>query len=350
MPLRNIIEQATQYKEGLSHAERIEAGRKKLFDFKYDFYDEEYRSVFETNFIRKFYFTEIGFETEGQFKFQLETWLRLNMHYYNRLFESELFDYDPLVNYDVQTTYNRENTLNQGDKTSRNEKNKLTQDATGTSNEDHVANETMDTNEVGKENVKGNVKGDTTGQTDTDSTNNSTRGHSSEVTNDGTEFNRQLNTDTPNERLQITANNNGTGIINYASSIEENSQNLNNTTNGREDTTNRETGTVGTSDTRNSNEDSTRDTDQQKQTDTDRNLTTNTTGRTTNNQNSDSNTDETSSLDRNVNNVEDFIERRYGSAGVKTYPELIEGYRNSLLRVEVMMFDEMRPKLFMGLY
>src|SRR5690606_40563614 len=57
--------------------------------------------VFETYFIIHFYMREIGFETEGLFKFYLETWLLVHMPYYNQLFKSELIEYDPLSNSQV---------------------------------------------------------------------------------------------------------------------------------------------------------------------------------------------------------------------------------------------------------
>ena len=45
----------SQYEEDLTTAQKIEKGRTKLFDFNYPIFDENYRSVFETHFIRNFY-------------------------------------------------------------------------------------------------------------------------------------------------------------------------------------------------------------------------------------------------------------------------------------------------------
>ena len=97
MQLKTYIEQASQTST-LSTRDKIEQGRTKLFDFEYPIFDETYKKVFETNFIRRFYMTEIGFETEGLFKFHLETWLLINMPYWNKMFESELLQFDPLTN------------------------------------------------------------------------------------------------------------------------------------------------------------------------------------------------------------------------------------------------------------
>lgn len=94
-----------EYIESLSHdgvqrttKEMIENARAKLFDFNYPIFDEAYRNVFETHFIRFFYVREIGQETFGLFKFHLETWLNINMPYWNKMFSSELIQYDPLTN------------------------------------------------------------------------------------------------------------------------------------------------------------------------------------------------------------------------------------------------------------
>nr|prf protein p11,lower collar [Bacillus phage phi29] len=84
MQLRTYIEMWSQGETGLSTAEKIEKGRPKLFDFNYPIFDESYRTIFETHFIRNFYMREIGFETEGLFKFHLETWLMINMPYFNK--------------------------------------------------------------------------------------------------------------------------------------------------------------------------------------------------------------------------------------------------------------------------
>jgi hypothetical protein len=61
---------------------------------------------------------EIGFETEGLFKFNLETWMIINMPFFNKLFESESLTFDPLTNYKLDTTHNKK-----ADRTSNNNSN-----------------------------------------------------------------------------------------------------------------------------------------------------------------------------------------------------------------------------------
>jgi hypothetical protein len=177
MQLKDYIEMWSQ-DDDLSTRDRIEKGRTKLFDFDYPIFDPDYKSVFETHFIRKFYMREIGFETEGLFKFQLETWLLINMPYFNKIFESELIKFDPLVNSHMEATH------------------------TTTKDKDLSQNTSS----------SGNI--------------------TSNVTNDN--FNRELYSDNPDSRLTLTAND-GQGVISYASSITENNQN--NTSNSTNDST-----------------------------------------------------------------------------------------------------------------
>lgn len=237
MQLREYIEQATQDQESLTMKQRIEEGRKKLFDFEYPIFDSAYKATFETHFIRKFYMREIGFETEGLFKFQLETWLIINMPYFNKLFQSELLVYDPLTNAKMNVTH------------------KKTKDVIGT----NVA--------TGSSNSTGNL----------------TENH----------FNRDLQSDTPDSRLNITPNADGSGVISYASKINESKDN----------------GTKV----------------------------------------SDSTSSGNSNTTTNLDEVEDYVQSRIGKIGVQSYPKMVEEFRKSFIRIENKMFDEMQ-ELFMLVY
>lgn len=180
-PLSAIIESYSQYEGGLTHSERIEIGRKHLFDFYYPIFDEDYRANFERNLIRYFYMREIGFETEGRFKFQLESWLLLNMPYFNKLFESELIKYDPLTNVQLNTGHER---LNQS-----------------------------------KTNDERLTKHDSQSEQATES---ETASHSSgQGTTVEDNFNRNVSSNNPDQRLALTTQQ-GKGVIEYASNIDEN--------------------------------------------------------------------------------------------------------------------------------
>jgi hypothetical protein len=168
MQLKAYIEMWTQFDATKKNTrDKIEVGRTKLFDFEYPIFDENYRKVFETHFIRNFYTREIGFETEGLFKFHLETWLNIHMPYFNKLFESELLVYDPLKNSEMDMTWNKTNDKDRNDTKNT------------TANETNVASST------------------------------------------DSRFNRNVSADTPDTRLALDTQD-GVGVLEYASQIDEN--------------------------------------------------------------------------------------------------------------------------------
>lgn len=73
----------------------------KLFSFNFPIFDEAYRTVLETKIVKHFYTREIGFETFGLFKLKLDTKLNEIMPYYNKLYNSELLEYNPLYTHDL---------------------------------------------------------------------------------------------------------------------------------------------------------------------------------------------------------------------------------------------------------
>jgi hypothetical protein len=251
MQLREYIEMWSQ-NETLSTRDRIEKGRTKLFDFDYPIFDADYKKVFETHFIRQFYMREIGFETEGLFKFHLETWLLVNMPYFNKMFQSELIDFDPLTNTKIDTSQKKTNDKLQ------------------------------------------------TRSSKTDSTNNGSSTQTSDGTSSQNKFARHLDSNTPDSRLTITSND-GEGVIEYASNIQENTNKDSQTSNSTSSATVEDTANV------------------------------------------------TSSGTGEINEVEDYVESKVGKIGDQSYSSMINEYRTTLLRVEKQIFKEMQ-ELFMLVY
>ena len=331
--LRTLIEQSTQYRDDLTLDQRIEVGRAMLFDFDYPLFDGRYKRTFETNFIRHFYHREIGFETEYLFKQRLRNWLNLNMGYFNQLFESELIEFDPLINSKMDITHtlegNRDNTGSTtfGETSSR--------DITETTDTD----ETTDTTGQSTRDTTGDVSTTASGEVDTTE---STTGNENTTSDRDTDtFNRQLHTDTPDTRLAITTND-GSGTVGYASDITENKEVVDegvvtNTT--RDDERDQK---VTTSDTSQS------DTTQNEQT------------VSSENEQRDElvervlkelgKRDYDQSVTGNIKNLEDYVEHRIGKIGIQSYSSMLRQFRETFLRIEVDIFKEMESKLFMLVY
>lgn len=270
----------------------IEEGRKKLFNFSYDIFDEKYRPVFETHFIRHFYMREIGVETEGLFQFNLETWMIVNMPYFNNLFKSELLTFDPLLN-------SRSETIEKRDK-----------------EKDSLTSRTSITDQDGTSNTNGRTDSNGTNTSNTNATNK----QNTTTTNDSDSFNRDIVSDTPDDRLAITTED-GSGVIQYASKLEENKNNASDsgTSNATGSTTSSTTGTTANTDTVSSN--------------------------TT----SSNNVNVSGSDTMKENELDYYIQQKVGKTGSQSYSEMLQEYRKTFLRIEPQIFKEMQ-QLFMLVY
>lgn len=68
----------------------------KIFDFSFPIFDENYRVVIEKKILKHYYTREICEETVGLWKLRLDTRLNEIMPYYNKLYQSELLEFNPL--------------------------------------------------------------------------------------------------------------------------------------------------------------------------------------------------------------------------------------------------------------
>lgn len=85
----------------------IASARPKIFNFSYPIFDNNYKSVIETKILKHFYTREIGFETVGLWKLKLDTKMNEIMPYYNKLYESELIEFDPMKDFDYTREIDR---------------------------------------------------------------------------------------------------------------------------------------------------------------------------------------------------------------------------------------------------
>lgn len=109
--VRFICESASGLSEskGYNDVEQIiSTARSTIFDFNYPIFDENYRAILETKILKHYYTREIGEETVGLWKLRLNTRMNEIMPYYNKLYESELIEFDPMSNFN----FKRESTRN----------------------------------------------------------------------------------------------------------------------------------------------------------------------------------------------------------------------------------------------
>lgn len=148
-------------------------------------------------FLNRYFDREIGFETERKFRMKLKSILFSNSDKYNRLFTISFLKFlDGNVSLQKNYKRGRDNNIN------------TTGEAISTGKSDNTSSGKSD-------NIVDRTTDDTSNQTDKD-------------------FNRVINENTPDDRLNITSNAaDGSGVISKASSIQENK-----TTNNQEKSTN----------------------------------------------------------------------------------------------------------------
>ena len=110
--LRYICESLAGLEESVGYndiADVIKASREKIFSFDYPIFDESYKPLLETKILMHFYTREIGSETYGLWKLRLNSKMNEIMPYYNKLYKSELIEFNPLYDVDITVDHNRTN-------------------------------------------------------------------------------------------------------------------------------------------------------------------------------------------------------------------------------------------------
>ena len=111
----------------------ITQGLPKLFNFDFPIFDEAYREVLERKIVRHFYTREIGYETVGRWKMALENKLNEIMPYYNKLYNSELLNFNPLYTHNITKTGSRTDDKTENESTTGHHN--ITKGHTGNGNE-----------------------------------------------------------------------------------------------------------------------------------------------------------------------------------------------------------------------
>lgn len=83
----------------------IEQAWSKIFDFDFPIYDTNYRNILCKKILKHYYTREIGLETVGLWKLHLNTKMNEIMPYYNQMYKSATYDFNPYYNVDITTTH-----------------------------------------------------------------------------------------------------------------------------------------------------------------------------------------------------------------------------------------------------
>ena len=296
--VRYICEVAAGLVESTEYTGVEEVIKKALpvvFDFSFPIFDESYRSVLETKILKHFYTREIGLETVGLWKLKLNTKLNEIMPYFNQLYSSQLYAFNPF--YDVDLT--RKHRI----------------DGSGT----------RDTDTSSSTDTEHRVNVDESGSTTTDNTSTSTGTGTSEDTEVKTGTNNQ--TDAFVERYSDTPQGAITDLRadKYLTNATIRDDNKNQTTN---DNTTNNGNTSNEVTTRDDNE-----VEDSRNTETSGNNSSTTNG----------------NISATLTNTEDYLETVQGKNGGASYSKLLMEYRETFLNIDMMVIDRLE-ELFMQLW
>lgn len=292
--LRYICETLAGLSESVGYADIEEVIKNclpKVFDFNFPIFDESYRSVLETKILRHYYTREIGLETVGLWKLKLSTKLNEIMPYYNKLYKSELIEFNPL--YDVELTRERK-IEGKGTKDTENSENR-----SGSNNTETTQNNDSTVKETGG---------------DKSTTNGTANGTQNQNTNgNGT----NMYSDTP--QGAITDLQAGRYLTNATIDSATNTF-----AGASSDTT-----TQTTENTNNSTVDSS--------------------GSVAGTTESDFNSKMDGFSNTTLSNTEDYLERVIGSNGGENFSKRLNDYRSTFINIDMMVINELED-LFFGLW
>lgn len=341
-----------------------------IFNFDFPIFDEYYRLPLEKKILRHYYTREISEETVGLWQLRLEDKMNLIMPYYNKLYESELLKFNPLYDTDLHTEHTKEGNDTRNSSIYRNE----SAEKSGESTDDEERNirrdetvniaDTQNTNREGTNTKTFDEQGAENGSSLTENNaNRSVERSDAEHTNNTESANNNswdLYSDTPQSGLTGVFNagsnlaNNGyltnarnqfggstnvnvgetdrTG--NESENTSGNESNVNNKTIGREGN---ETGSV--------NESEVSESVGNRITDIDGNDSV----ERKNEYSGNSETNISGTENTIIGSLEDYTQYIYGKRGGLTYSKMLKEFRETFLRIDEMLIEELST-LFFGLW
>ena len=296
--VRYICEVAAGLTESTDYTGVEEVIKKALpvvFDFSFPIFDENYRSVLETKILKHFYTREIGLETVGLWKLKLNTKLNEIMPYFNQLYSSQLYTFNPF--YDVDLT--RKHRIDGSGK--------------------------RDTDTTSNTETQHRITVDETGNTVTDNTSTST--------GEGTSENTEVRTGTNNQTDDFVEKYSDTpqgGITDLRAD-----KYLTNATirdDDKKQTTNDNVKNDGKTSSNVSTKDDT-EVEDSRNTETSGNNSSTTNG----------------NVSATLTNTEDYLETVQGKNGGTSYSKLLMEYRETFLNIDMMVIERLED-LFMQLW
>ena len=311
----------------------IKDAREKVFDFDFPIFDENYRAVLETKILKHYYTREIGFETAALWKHFLCTRLNEIMPYYNKLYNSELIQFNPMYDVDLTTNYQKVGSEN-SDKVSDFDEQML---SSGNKNKNETTNEKTDYGTISEQEANRNKN-----QTATENSNSAESGHSYTDNHDDNKNDHwEYFSDTPEGGINGLADG-AVGDMNYLTTATHITDDKAGSTSSSEVNNDKSNSSVKAGNTISSETD---------------NIVGNEVGTSNKDRNKASDENSTNSTTKNgtttsnevINNIEDYLHHVVGKTGGTSYSKMLEEYRKTFLNIDMLIINNLSD-LFLNLW
>lgn len=301
----------------------------------YPIFDETYRETLNTKILKHYYTREICEETVGLWKLRLNSRMNEIMPYYNKLYSSELLNFNPF--YDVDLTTDRlRNEDTEGNLISKTKDDRNDSKNSGSEVErNSVANSTREDETARDSNTE------TLAENQNTSTNrNETHsGVNASTENSDTKNQKDKYSDTPQGGITLLESDKYLTNARIIDATETGVQQTNQQTDAHGSTEYSESG---------SSKDSTNSSGTEHF---------NTVGKSENKDNTKTATSETLNSNANgertdentINTTEDYLEHVQGKRGGMSFSKMLSEYRETFLNIDKMIIDELSD-LFFGLW
>lgn len=302
----------------------------KVFNFDFPIFDESYRLALEIKILRHYYMREICCETVGLWKLYLQSKLCEIMPYYNQLYKSELFSFNPLYDVDYKVDH-RGDGSNKGD-----EKTDTTTDTESKRKYKMTDNDTIKRDETVT------IDDNDTNKISTTTLDAGTTANITNTTGSGTEARDEWNmySDTPQGGID--------GIQNANSALADNAY-LSNAVHNTESVMTTNTGETRDSGTTNNTQNYYGITEKEKDKVTVYDVDELNARERTEKTKAKENTTTGKTKTHKITTTENYIETVQGKRSGHTYSQLLTEFRSTILNIDQMIINELEP-LFFGLW
>lgn len=289
----------------------------KVFDFEFPIFDEDYRPVLERKILKHYYTREICAETVGLWKHFLDIRMNEIMPYYNKLYESELLQFNPLRDTDLTKDHTGSGAKATAGQVTDSETNSNSRTDNLTRTDDFTRTDNLTE-------TTGNTRTDNLSRVTQDS---GTEGESGSDVNKNTRW--DIYSDTPQGAL--TNVNNETYLTNARKITDDGTGTThNNTTTFGKRVQETDTGTVG-------NSGSKANTGTQKNTGTE--------VHTGTQQNSGSKNATIGSTE-NISTTDEYVEHIVGKSSGISYSKLLQEFRETLINIDMLIIEDLSDLFF----